>query len=181
MDDATYAEAVEAARATMQLVYRVIGDDPAAWVAWYYRQLEDEGERPCAAVTALIRNASDPALRSAIAARAVELYDGKPVEVSLKRGPKPEGLAFRNFAALAAMWYLSERLGFQPVMRSSASGPHSVSVCDAVAEAMSLSYKTAESIWTRRVAFLRLHPLHTMALWAALPSATLLGVRPHGN
>ena len=184
MDEAEFDAAVKTARKIIRLVDGIVGEDPAAWTAWYYRQLEDDGERPSAAVDALVREATDPERRSSIAARAVLVYTGEAVEVPTKKGPKPEDHALRNLAILTALWFLSERLGLHPT-RNRSKGEHCAaeggSACDVVGAAKLMGYKRIEQIWNRRGPLIRQHPLFFMALWAALPTAEFLGVRSTGT
>lgn len=185
MDRAEFDRAVEAARGINRLAMHLM-QDPARSLANLARR-EFDGE----VLPAWIAEAEDPDRRSKIAAEAVNQIDpSRHVEVPIRRGPHPEmhnrgKIAARNIAALAAMWFLSERCGLEPPTRNRSKGDAASaeggSVCDAVGFAMGLNYKNSERVWNSRAKIFLRHPLLIMTLWAELPSTALLGIPQREN
>lgn len=179
MDDAEFDLAVEVAR-EMRSVAMYVLQDPARSLANLARREFDGAVLP-----AWAREAEDPESRSKIAEEAVKQLDPSlAVKAPTRRGQHPERDAKRNIAALAAMWFLTERLGLKPPTRNATQKRIETptacveggSVCDAVGFAFGWNYKNAERIWNRRAEIFRRHPLHVMTIWAELPSVELLGI-----
>ena len=169
MDDKEFDLAVEIAGHIYSTTKDLVAD-PAGWVDWYNRTLDKDGQTN--QLRALIEEAQHPERRSTIAADAANLiqrlHDEHPdrVQPLRRRGPTPEGGAIRDFAVIAAVWFLSEHLGVEPTRNDATDR---LSPCDAVCQAVGLKYKNAERIWNGRRKLLRRNPLIVMALWAALP------------
>ena len=175
MDRKEFEIAVEAAGEVHRLTMFLLQDPPGSLAAVAMREFDG------AILPAWIQEAEDPERRSKIAARAVNQIDPtRHVQAATRQGPHPERDASRNIAALAAMWFLSERLGLRPVMRNrdkgGQAGTKGGSVCDAVGIAIGTGYKSAERIWTRRANIFRRNPLIIMTLRAELPSTALWGI-----
>ncbi len=181
MDEAKYDEAV-----VLAYVYRTIIEyvlqDPARSLANLARREFDSSDT---VIQAWKREAENRDRRSKLAKEALKLIDpGMNVQLATRQGPHPECNAVRNYAALGAMWYLSECQGFEPQTRNRTQKKSAVpgacasggSVCDAVGEKMGLTYKSAELVWTNRAKTFRDHQLFTQVLWAELPSVSFLGV-----
>ncbi len=181
MDSGAFGEAV--AEATKWDGYfKYIFQDPARSLASLNRREFDCGDT---VIQAWKREAEDPDQRSKLAADALNLIDPRfHVQAATRRGPHPDALATRNFAALGAMWYLSKRWGLKPQTRNHTQKRVAMpcacnaggSVCDAVGVAMGLNYKSVEALWTHRAEILRRDPLFFMVLWAELPSVAFLGI-----
>ena len=179
MDEAEFDVAVATAKSVYGIVMYLLRDPPASLANLARREFRSR------VIPAWIAAAEDRDQRSRIAAEAVNRIDLRlNVEAPTRRGPHPEKDADRNIAALAAMWFLSERLGLEPTMRNITQRKSALpkacskggSVCDAVGVAMGWNYKNAERVWTDRAKIFRRHSLLIVALWAELPSATLLGI-----
>ena len=168
MDEAQFDLVVEIAGHIYSTTKELVAD-PAGWVDWYNRALEKDGQTT--QLRALIEDAQHPERRSTFAADAANLiqrlHDEHPERVQpfRRRGPKPEGEVIRDFAVIAAVWFLSERLGVKPTRNEATDR---LSPCDAVAQAVELKYKNTERIWNGRRELLRRNPTVVMALWAAL-------------
>lgn len=169
MDEAEFDSAVEIAGYIYSTTKEVVAD-PAGWVDWYNRTLDKDGQTT--QLRALIEEAQHPERRSTFAADAANLIQRlnaehpDRVQAFRKRGPPPDGKVVRDFAVIAAVWFLSEGLGLEPETRNDESPAHSI--CDAVGEAVGLGYKNTKRIWERSGELIRQNPLVVMALWSAL-------------
>ena len=117
MDRGEFEFAVETAGEVYRLAMFLLQDPPASLAAVAKREFDG------AILPAWIQEAEDPEHRSKIAARAVNQMDPtRDVQAATRQGPHPERDASRNIAALAAMWFLSERLELRPIMRNRDKG-----------------------------------------------------------
>ena len=184
MDRAEFDFAVEAAREIYRVAEYLLQDPPASLAAVARREFDG------AILPAWIREAEDRERRSKIFAEAVNRIDPRlDLQAPTRQGPHPERDASRNVAALAAVWYLSERCGLKTVTRNliqkGVSVPNACfeggSVCDAVGVARGWNFKTALRIYTGKRKLIRCHQALFMTLWAELPSAAWLGVPQREN
>ena len=112
MDEAEFDVAVAAAKEVYGIVMFLLQDPPASLANLARREFHGR------VIPAWVAEAEDRDRRSRIAAGAVNKIDPRlNVVVPTRRGQHPERDAARNIAVLAAMWFLSKRLGMKPVTR----------------------------------------------------------------
>ena len=147
---------------------------PAEWADWYNKSLESGG--PQSQLSALLEEARHPDRRSQIAAQAANLIGQRldpgtePIEAAKRRGPPPDGLAARDLAAIAAMWFLSEKFG-EPVTRNGREQTtvrHAMpcpSPCPEVEDKeKGYGYKNFARLWNNRARLIRKNPLLIMGV-----------------